>query len=106
MNPQVETIVAIIVTLLGATGFWGFLQFLIEKRRSKNRAEDKALLGLLHNEIYTLCKRYIRKKQITAEEYDNLHYLSEPYFQMGGNGTAKRLIEEVEHLQITNNGGK
>ena len=46
-------------------------------------------------------QEYIDRGEIEAEEYKELnHYLFEPYKEMGGNGTAARMIAEVEKLPI------
>ena len=38
---------------------------------------------------------------ITKDEYENLHdYLDEPYLAEGGNGTAKKVMSEVERLPL------
>ena len=38
---------------------------------------------------------------MTADEYENLYeYLYKPYEAMGGNGSAKRIIEEVKKIPI------
>lgn len=41
---------------------------------------------------------------ITQDEYENLHdYLYEPYLELGGNGTAKKVMAEVERLPLHKN---
>lgn len=40
----------------------------------------------------------------TRDEYENLNdYLYEPYAAAGGNGSAKRVMEEVKKLPLHNN---
>ena len=44
---------------------------------------------------------YIERGWITQDEYENLNdYLYKPYFKMGGNGAAKRIMQEVDNLPI------
>lgn len=44
---------------------------------------------------------YIQRGWITDDEYENLYdYLYVPYEQIGGNGSAKRVMEEVKKLEI------
>ena len=44
---------------------------------------------------------YVDRGFITQDEYENLHdYLYVPYEKMGGNGSAKRVMAEVEKLPI------
>lgn len=44
---------------------------------------------------------YIERGYITQDEYENLRvYLYEPYEKMGGNGSAKRVMREVDKLPV------
>lgn len=44
---------------------------------------------------------YIERGYITSDEYENLYeYLYKPYEKMGGNGSAKRIMNEVNKLPI------
>lgn len=92
-----NTIVTIITTLLASAGFWAFITNVIDKKS----ARSKMLLGLGHDRIMSLGMKYIERGKITQGEYENLYkYLYEPYKKMGGNGTAERLMKEVDKLEI------
>jgi len=42
---------------------------------------------------------YIQRGWITQDEYESLHeYLYAPYLKMGGNGSAARIMCEVDKL--------
>lgn len=99
MRPE-DVIITIVGAVFASTGFWAFLNNLIQEKRTKESVERTALLGLLHDKIYFLCKEYIKKGHVTIEEYDNLTYLYTPYEKLGGNGTGKRLYEQVKGLPI------
>jgi hypothetical protein len=46
-------------------------------------------------------QRYIERGWITQDEYENLHdYLYKPYEEMGGNGSAKKVMQEINKLPI------
>lgn len=95
------TIVGIISGVLAGTGFWQFLLYIIQNKKQTDSAESQMLLGLAHDRICWLSKQYINRGSITAEEYENLvTYLYVPYKNLGGNGTAERLIQEVIRLPI------
>lgn len=96
-----ETILALVGILVGSQGLWTFIQTVwISKHRNK-RAENKLLLGLAFQTIIDTAQRYIDRGEIEMDEYKELnHYLFEPYKEMGGNGTAARMIAEVEKLPI------
>lgn len=92
-----NTLITILVTLLASSGFWAFVTMILEKKS----ARSKMLLGLGHDRIIYLGMKYIEKGEITESEYENLRkYLYEPYKKMGGNGTAERLMDEVNKLKM------
>ena len=89
--------VAILVSFLGSTGLWAFLSKWLDNRS----AQSKLIVGLAHDRIVYLGMQYIDRGWITRDEYENLHdYLYVPYEKMGGNGSAKRVMMEVEKLPI------
>jgi hypothetical protein len=90
-------ILTIVISLIASSGFWLTLTQFREKRTTK----DKLLMGLAHDRIVYLAMHYIKRGYVTREEYESIHdFLYLPYFMLGGNGTAKRLISEVEKLPI------
>lgn len=92
-------IITILCTLLASAGFWTLVMKIFDKKSAKT----KMILGLGHDRIMYLCMKYIENGQITQSEYENLHkYLYEPYKTMGGNGSAERLMREVDKLKIVN----
>lgn len=58
----------------------------------------KGLVALQHDRIYTECDRIREKGTISVEEMQNLEKLYNTYAANGGNGTAKKLYEEVIEL--------
>ena len=98
MEPWVQQIaVPLAVAVLTSSGLWA----LVSKRADKNNAERKMLVGLAHDRIIHLGMVYVTRGYITQDEYENLNdYLYQPYGKMGGNGSAKRVVEEVRKLPI------
>lgn len=86
------------ISIVTSSGFWAYMQ----KKSTRNTYETKMLLGLGHDRIVELCLKYIDRGWIYEEEYENLvKYLYEPYTELGGNGTAKRLVtHDVARLPI------
>ena len=65
------------------------------------------LIGLGHDRIIFLGMTYIERGWITQDEYENIHdYLYVPYKLMGGNGSAERIMKEVNKLPIQKVGYK
>lgn len=94
-----ELIVAVVVAALGSTGLWSY----ISNRNKKDTAERKLLVGLAHDRIIFLGTKYIERGYVTMDEYENLNeYLYKPYSDAGGNGSAKRVMEEVRKLPLHN----
>lgn len=90
-----EVIITGFVSVAASSGFWAWVQ----SRGNKKSASNQMLLGLGHDRIIYLCDKYIDRGWISSDEYDNLrNYLYEPYVKLGGNGTAKRMMEIVEKL--------
>ena len=98
MEPWVQQIaVPLAVAVLTSSGLWA----LVSKRADKNDVERKMLVGLAHDRIIHLGMVYVTRGYITQDEYETLNdYLYQPYEKMGGNGSAKRVMEEVRKLPI------
>ena len=92
---QWNFIVTLAVAVFGSTGFWSWMQ----NRSKKKSAESRLLMGIAYSEIIRRCEHYIHRGYIETEEFKELNqYLFEPYREMGGNGTAQKLMDEVRKL--------
>lgn len=97
MEPWVQTLVTILLACIASSGFWAFITKVMEKKS----ANTKMLVGLGHDRIVYLGMMYIERGYITKDEYENLHdYLFVPYEKLGGNGSAARVMKDVEKLPI------
>lgn len=102
--PWAQSVVTIICAVLASSGFWAFLQKRQERKAAENKqttVETQMLIGLAHDRIMYLGMSYIERGYVTSDEYENLYeYLYQPYEKMGGNGSAKRVMTEVNKLPI------
>ncbi|MBR4539250.1 MAG: hypothetical protein IKO52_10455 [Clostridia bacterium] len=97
MPEWLKTVLTIIGAVLASSGFWTWIQ----KRSEKKDIRTQVLIGLAHDRIIYLGLKYIDRGYITRDEYENLYeYLYKPYEKMGGNGSAKRIMQEVDRLPI------
>ena len=97
MNPFLQMAVTVVCAVLASSGFWAWMS----SRREKNDAKTRMILGLGHDRIISLAMKYIERGWITQDEYEDLNkYLYIPYREMGGNGTAERVMTEVKKLPI------
>lgn len=96
-----ELVVTVMCSVMASSGFWALLQ----KKNEKKDAKTKMLVGLGHDRIISLGMYYVERGWITEEEYENLHdYLYQPYKELGGNGSAERIMKEVAKLELRRSG--
>lgn len=96
--PWIAVIIGTAVTSIGASsGFWAY----ITRRDSQKGAAVQLLLGLAHDRIIFLGKKYIEQGWLTYDEYEDLEkYLVSPYSQFGGNGLAEQVWMQVKQLPL------
>ncbi len=97
-----EAILVAIIAGLTSGGISQLVIFLIQRKdKQKNDPLADMVRGLGHDRIIYLGQKYIDKKFVTRDEYENLHdYLFIPYKELGGNGTAEKIMREVGNLPI------
>ncbi len=99
METWIQMMLTIIGSVVASSGFWAYIQKKLEKKDIKTIM----LIGLAHDRIIYLGMSYIERGWITHDEFENIYdYLYKPYEQMGGNGSAKRIMNEVQKLPIRN----
>lgn len=97
MDIWVQIAVPLVAAVLTSSGLWA----VVARRADKGDAQRKMLAGLAHDRIVHLGMVYVDRGYITQDEYENLNdYLYAPYEKMGGNGSAKRVMEEVRRLPM------
>lgn len=104
MQLWLQTLLTILGSVLASSGFWAFIQECDKRKTANNKqnaVETQMLIGLAHDRIIYLGMLYIERGFITQDEYENLYeYLYKPYEKLGGNGSAKRIMTEVNKLPI------
>ena len=98
MEPILQIVITAVCSVLASSGFWAFMT----SRRDKHSATRDMLLGLGHDRIMALGTEYLERGNVTNDEYENLHdYLYKPYKELGGNGTAEHIVEQVGKLPMS-----
>ena len=101
MKPWIQMIITVACTVIASSGFWAYIQ----KKTDKSSAEKRLLIGLAHDRIIWLGMQYVERGWITQDEYENLHdYLFIPYSEAGGNGSAAKVMKDVDNLPIHKTG--
>lgn len=99
MENWLQMTLTVVCAVIASSGFWAYLQ----ARRERKDVKTRMLVGLAHDRILSLGMRYIERGHITRDEYENLYeYLYRPYEKMGGNGSAKRIMQIINTLPIQN----
>ena len=91
-----QVILTIVTALLASSGLWAFLG----KKLERNNSERELLVGIGHVELVFFGMQYIERGWITRDEYETLQELYKPYVKLGGNGSGKKIMNEVEQLPI------
>ncbi len=101
-------VLKIIVSYLIPTVLGGILGYISTKLK-KNQKEDEAkaqkekaieegLQALLRNELVRSYREYEAKGELSILDKENIEAMFKQYEILGGNGTAKHLIEELLSL--------
>lgn len=98
MTDIVKMLITVVCAVVASNGFWSF----ISQFSKKATARDKMLIAIGHDRIMALGQEYIRRGEITPDEYENLLCLYEPYTKLGGNGSGARMMREVDNMRIVN----
>lgn len=97
MSNWMELVITIFCSVLASSGLWAYLL----RKDEKKDATKEMIVGLAHDRIVYLGITYIDRGYITNDEYENLRtYLYEPYERLGGNGSARKIMNLVDDLPI------
>lgn len=91
-----QLILTILTSILASSGLWAFLGTRLER----NNAERELIVGIGHIELVFFGMQYIERGWITREEYETMQDLYNPYIKLGGNGSGKKIMAEIEKLPI------
>lgn len=86
----------IILTIIGSSALFSFVEYLITRHDRKQDDPIKAAVrSLLRDRIKCLATRYLRDGELTAADLENLSMLYEAYKNLGGNSFAEDLYNQV-----------
>ena len=91
-----EIMTAIVISALGSTGLFSFLQFLMTRRG----ALTKAVQAILRDRMLILSEEYLQRGEITLHERDNYTSLYDAYKGVKGNTFVDDLYKEVMDLPL------
>ncbi len=89
MNP-------LITTALSGPGIWAWAK----TRTQRNTSEDKLLLQVAKSQLVSQGREYIKRGYVTMDEYEEYEAEYRVYSDLGGNGLARRIFEQVDDLPM------
>lgn len=90
-----DVLLAIFVSVMASSGFWAF----VNSRTRRKSAASRLLRGIASDRIVYLGMKYIHRGWISKDEYDDLvENIYVPYKEMGGNGLAERVVQNINSL--------
>ena len=102
MDMTSDLIQVIVVSCLGSTGLFSFLQFLITRKG----ALTTAVRAILRDRILILSEEYLERNEITLHERDNYTSLYDAYKGVKGNTFVDDLYKEVMDLPLRKQEGR
>ena len=66
------------------------------ERQERIKTLETAVLAILHDRLLQSLVYFLKVKEITSDEMDNIKLMYEAYKKLGGNGTIKILYERFE----------
>lgn len=98
MNEIINVITSYLIpTILG--GILGFISTKLKKNKKKDLAIEQGVQALLRNEIIRRYREFETKGEISILDKENLEEMFEQYKNLGGNGTVKKMIDELLELK-------
>ena len=80
-----------------AAGAFGYIVAMLRKRSKYERAVAKIIKALGRKEIMDAYQAYIvEERHMSVERFEQLTEIFEAYTDLGGNGTAQRMYEEIK----------
>lgn len=93
----INATVMVLSAFLASSGFWALLR----SKTDNKSATTKLIMGLAHDKIITLGMVYLQRGCIKKDELDDFEkYLYSPYKELGGNGIAERVYNDIQKLPL------
>lgn len=86
----------LITTVLSGPGIWAWAK----TRTQRNDDEDKLLLQVAKSQLVSQGREYLNRGYITMDEYEEYESEYKVYSDLGGNGLARRIFEQVDDLPM------
>lgn len=88
-----------VTALLGSSGIWMW----VKTKSDHNSTEDRLLLAVARSQLVEQGREYLKRGYVTMDEYEEYEDHYKMYSDLGGNGLARRIFEQVDELPMMPN---
>ena len=89
----------VITTVLSGPGIWAWAK----TRTQRNNTEERLLIQVARNQLIAQGRKYLKRGYVTMDEYEEYEDHYKLYSDLGGNGLARRIFEQVDDLPMLPN---
>lgn len=98
MESWVQLVLTFVGSLTASGGLWAYVQ---HKDQNKS-ATSRLLMGIAYDTLVTKGMEFIERGWVTTDEFDEFEkFYFQPYKDLGGNGTAERIMNQVKSLPFS-----
>ena len=77
-----------------------YIVFLLKEQKKDRDANAKGTMLLLRVQLFEYHEKYVELGKIPTYAYDNFIEMYDAYHNLGGNGTATKMYEEIQELHL------
>lgn len=82
------------------TSLLGYVVWLLKEQKKDRDANSRGTMLLLREQLFKYHHRYTVADEIPLCVYENFMDMYEAYHELGGNGVATKMKEEIEELHL------
>ena len=82
------------------TSLLGYVVWLLKEQKKDRDANSRGTMLLLREQLFKYHDRYTTAQEIPLYAYENFMEMYDAYHELGGNGVATKMKEEIEELHL------
>lgn len=82
------------------TSLMGYIVWILKKQKSDRDANSRGTMLLLRVQLFEYHSKYMALGEIPSYAYQNFIEMYEAYHDLGGNGVATKMKNEIEELHL------
>ena len=82
----------------------GYIVWLLKQQKKDRDANSKGTMLLLRVQLIEYHDKYMKLGEIPSYAYENFVEMYNAYHELGGNGMATKMYEEIKEIRLQNGG--